>query len=66
MSRGLRGMALPGLDLMEAINAKDVTELNCHEDNEATIAIIRSGKEPNNETYESDTRRAGAFSARRV
>ena len=46
MSRGLRAMALPGLDLMEAINTKDITELNCHEDNEATIAIIKSGKNP--------------------
>ena len=46
MSRGLRGLALPGLDLMEAINSDDITRLNCHEDNEATIAIIKSGKNP--------------------
>ena len=61
MSRGLRAMALPGLDLMEAINTKDITELICHEDNEATIAIIKSGKNPNNETYESNTRCASAI-----
>ena len=46
MSRGLCGLALPGLDLVDAVNSADITQLNCHEDNEATNAIISSGKNP--------------------